>query len=161
MEQLILHLVGDYCTQNHWMANRKTQSTFACLVHVLLYTLPFWLLLEPSMEALAVIAGTHFVIDRWRLAKWWCWFWGVGEPGWVMSTINRWLRALTYIATCDVTVPEPDGQKHDRVQATVEIKMPFQFVYPKAAPEWLAVWLLIIVDNTAHLGINYAALRWL
>jgi len=25
----------------------------------------------------------------------------------------------------------------------------------------LAVWLLIAVDNTTHLAINYAALRWL
>ena len=29
------------------------------------------------------------------------------------------------------------------------------------APPWLGVWLLIIVDNVAHLSINYAALRWL
>ena len=28
-------------------------------------------------------------------------------------------------------------------------------------PDWLAVWLLIICDNTMHLTINYAALRWL
>lgn len=160
MEQLILHLVGDYVTQNHWMANRKTQSTIPCLVHVVLYTLPF-LLLQPSWEALAVIAGTHFVIDRFRLAKYWCRFWGVGEPGWMLETVNRLLRTVSYIVTSEVTVPEPDGQKHDRVQATVEIGVPFQLQYPEAAPAWLAVWLLIIVDNTAHLAINYAALRWL
>ena len=28
-------------------------------------------------------------------------------------------------------------------------------------PPWLAVWLLIIADNTMHLLCNYAALRWL
>jgi len=28
-------------------------------------------------------------------------------------------------------------------------------------PPFLAVWLLIIVDNTAHLAINYAAIAWL
>lgn len=33
--------------------------------------------------------------------------------------------------------------------------------YPSAKPAWLAVWLLIAADNTIHLAINYAALRWL
>jgi len=33
--------------------------------------------------------------------------------------------------------------------------------YPSDTPVWLAVWLMIICDNTIHLAINYAALRWL
>lgn len=33
--------------------------------------------------------------------------------------------------------------------------------YPSERPPWLAVWLLIAADNTIHLAINYAALRWL
>lgn len=33
--------------------------------------------------------------------------------------------------------------------------------YPSERPAWLAVWLLIAADNTLHLAINYAALRWL
>lgn len=33
--------------------------------------------------------------------------------------------------------------------------------YPSARPAWLAVWLLIAADNTLHLAINYASLRWL
>lgn len=33
--------------------------------------------------------------------------------------------------------------------------------YPSDRPAWLAVWLLIAADNTLHLAINYAALRWL
>lgn len=33
--------------------------------------------------------------------------------------------------------------------------------YPDDTPPWLAVWLLIIADNTLHLLINGAALRWL
>ncbi len=30
--------------------------------------------------------------------------------------------------------------------------------YPSATPAWLAVWLLIIADNTLHLLINHYAL---
>lgn len=33
--------------------------------------------------------------------------------------------------------------------------------YSPEKPVWLATWLLIIADNTMHLAINYAALRWL
>jgi hypothetical protein len=33
--------------------------------------------------------------------------------------------------------------------------------YDPAKPAWLAVWLMIAADNTLHLAINYASLRWL
>lgn len=33
--------------------------------------------------------------------------------------------------------------------------------YPADAPPWLAVWLVIIVDNTMHLLINYFAVKYL
>jgi hypothetical protein len=33
--------------------------------------------------------------------------------------------------------------------------------YAPDVPPFLAVWLLIAADNTLHLAINYAALRWL
>ena len=33
--------------------------------------------------------------------------------------------------------------------------------YPEDTPPWLAVWLLIIADNTLHLLINTAAVVWL
>jgi Protein of unknown function (DUF3307) len=33
--------------------------------------------------------------------------------------------------------------------------------YPADVPAWLAVWLMIIADNTMHLVINAASARWL
>lgn len=33
--------------------------------------------------------------------------------------------------------------------------------YPAGTPDWLAVWLLIIADNTLHLLINTAAVVWI
>lgn len=33
--------------------------------------------------------------------------------------------------------------------------------YPADKPAWLATWLLILADNTLHLALNGAALRWL
>lgn len=67
MEQMLCHLVGDYLTQSHWMAENKTKRSWPCFLHCLLYSLPF-LILGSWVAALAIF-GSHFVIDRWRLAR--------------------------------------------------------------------------------------------
>lgn len=33
--------------------------------------------------------------------------------------------------------------------------------YHQDRPVWMVVWLMIIADNTLHLTINYASIRWL
>lgn len=33
--------------------------------------------------------------------------------------------------------------------------------YHKDRPAWLAVWLMIVADNTMHLALNGVALKWL
>lgn len=71
-DQIVAHLVGDYLLQSHWMATEKTKKSIAAAVHAITYTLPF-LLITQSPAALAVICGTHFVIDRWRLARFVVW----------------------------------------------------------------------------------------
>lgn len=73
MKQLLLHLIGDYITQTDWMAKNKTNSHIAAGVHALVYSLPF-LLLNPSLVAFSVILVTHFLIDRYRLARFVCYF---------------------------------------------------------------------------------------
>lgn len=71
-DQLVAHAVGDYILQSDWMAHNKTKDSFAAMVHVLLYAAPF-LLLTDSWTAIAAIAGSHFAIDRWRLARYLVW----------------------------------------------------------------------------------------
>lgn len=66
--QIMAHLVGDYILQSDWMVKEKGSSNLAALVHVVFYTLPFVLITQEPI-ALGIIAGTHFVIDRWRLAR--------------------------------------------------------------------------------------------
>lgn len=123
MEQLLLHLFGDYITQSNWMAKNKASSTLAAAVHAWVYSLPF-LLLNPSLVALAVIAVSHFAIDRWRLARY-----VVFAKNWLNQPSIRW-------------------EDHQTTG------------YHKDSPIWMSVWLLIVADNTLHLCINYAALRW-
>lgn len=72
MTPLLAHLLGDYVIQTDHMAARKTEAHGPALLHAVTYTVPF-LGLTRRWQPLAVIAGTHFAIDRWRLAKHVCW----------------------------------------------------------------------------------------
>lgn len=71
-DQILAHLVGDYLLQSHWMATEKTKQSLAAAVHAGTYTIPF-LFLTWSPAALAFICGTHFLIDRFRLARYLVW----------------------------------------------------------------------------------------
>lgn len=119
---VIAHLVGDYMVQSDWMAVEKTKKSAAALAHVVLYTLPF-LAITRSTAALAFILGTHFVIDRWRLARYVCW-----AKNWLAP--SGWNKPW---AECQATGYTPDK------------------------PAWMAVWLLIVVDNTMHVICNAVA----
>lgn len=66
MEQLLCHLVGDYVLQSHNMAVNKTSSTKWAVYHGIMYSLPFITIASPN--ALFIIAFTHVIIDRFRLA---------------------------------------------------------------------------------------------
>ena len=115
-DQLLAHSVGDYLLQSHWMAENKTKRSDAAAIHALTYALPF-LLLKPSKTQLAVLVGSHFLIDRYRLARHVCW---LKNGPWKKRTATG---------------------------------------YPDEVPAWLAVWLLIIADNTLHIAINGAVLK--
>lgn len=148
MLQLILHLIGDYVTQSDWMANNKTKRSWPALAHAIVYSLPF-LLLGPSWQALVVILGTHFLIDRFRLARF------------VVYLKNRVLQPQPLY-------PEGFSEPFSKeCQDYADFHKKWAWAncsgtgYPADAPPWLAVWLLIAADNTLHLAINYAALRWL
>lgn len=145
MIQLILHFWGDYLFQSDWAANNKTSNSFACLVHATLYSLPF-LLLRPSWAAFAVIFITHFFIDRFRLAKYLVYAKNfLAPPSAIKEIIWR-------------DEPELPGQSGHRKLAWSNCKATG---YPSETPAWMAVWLMIIADNTLHLTINYLALKYL
>lgn len=69
----LAHMVGDYVIQSDWMASEKTKRWWPAIAHAATYALPF-LLLTHSLLALAVIIGTHAVIDHYRLARHVVWF---------------------------------------------------------------------------------------
>jgi hypothetical protein len=122
--QFLAHLTGDYLLQSHWMAQNKTRDNLPAAVHAVTYALPF-LVLTRDPRRLAVIAGSHFVIDRWRLARHVCW-------------------AKNNLA------PPGSNPPWEECKATG---------YPPDAPDWMAVWLMIVADNTMHGLCNWLALR--
>jgi hypothetical protein len=103
------------------MAAEKLTRHGPALAHAASYAACF-LPITRNWRALAVIGGTHFVIDRWRLAK---------HVGWAKNQMAPARYRPPHTATG----------------------------YGPEKPDWMAVWLLIITDNTMHLTINRWALR--
>jgi Protein of unknown function (DUF3307) len=169
-DQLVCHAVGDYILQSDWMANTKTKQSVAAFAHVLTYMLPF-LFLRPSPFALFVIVSTHFVIDRWRLARYVCW-------------AKNWLAIPQRRESCGVVIGmeyTTCGQHYGKnavngtglcerhggteVAPVSPVNYPWSECsatgYHKDRPAWMAVWLMIIADNTMHIFINGLALTYL
>lgn len=119
----LAHLAGDYLIQSHWMATEKTSRWWPAVAHGVTYTIPY-VAVTRSWAALSVIAGTHIVIDRYRLAR-----------------HVVWLKNLA--------APRSHRAPHTATG------------YPDDTPQWMGVWLMIIADNTIHLAINAAAVKWL
>lgn len=134
MEQLLVHLFADYYLQSDWMALNKNKKTLPCFVHCIIYTLPF-LILTRSAIALLVIFGTHFLIDRFSLAKYLIW------------AKNHLNPSLSYYPfdKCKIT-----GFYDDWDSTNVN-----------GRPKFISTWLYIISDNTLHLLINFLALKYL
>lgn len=131
MEQLILHLIGDYILQTHWMAVNKVKSWTVAIIHALVYSLPF-LLLRPSLLGWFVIFSAHAVIDRFSLAKY------------LLYAKNKITSPDLPWTYCTKTgyQDQNEDKKH-------------------YCPMFITFWLYAAADNTLHLIINYASLRWL
>lgn len=108
----IFHLIGDYLFQNDWMAREKVKSNFAAFIHSFTYSALFLFLVSPLFWL--IILGTHFFIDRYRLAVNWIklvnWNWnsinfGYGEEKpmwmsvWLMIIIDNTFHIVINTAT--------------------------------------------------------------
>ena len=140
MKELLAHLTGDYLAQTGWMATNKTSRSDAAAVHAVTYAACF-LPVTHNWKALALIGGTHFAIDRWRLVK-------------------RFIWARDQIAPSDFRHPWDDHVSEtgfhrssawgDEDACSVQ-----------ARPAWLGTALMIVSDNAIHMLINRWALgKW-
>lgn len=118
------------------MALHKTKSWRTTAAHVFAYALPF-LALTTSWKALLVIAGSHAIIDHYRLAR---------HVGWVKNWLApRWME-------------DPETKKK---VANLPWRACAATGYPPDKPAWMAVWLMIIVDQLMHVLCNGLALKYL
>lgn len=128
-DQLVAHAVGDYILQSQWMTDNKRKESFAALIHCALYTLPF-VLITQSVPALTLIFASHFLVDRFGLARYVVWLkngpWDLS--GYPFSGAFPPLKPLT-----------PTG-------------------YPDRVPAWMSTWLFIIADNIIHVVCNAIAI---
>ena len=70
MEYIAAHLTGDFILQNDWMAKNKNGNTIICLIHILVYLMP-WVFTGVSLSAVILIGLQHFLQDRFGLNKKW------------------------------------------------------------------------------------------
>jgi hypothetical protein len=156
-DQLVCHAIGDYVLQSDWMATEKTKRSAAALAHVATYFLPF-LFLTTSWKALVFIVVTHFIIDRWRLARYACWIKNYLAPRWIMPS-GAADDPITFRIGQDAKEPTKGAvpiRLRNRAWAQCS-----GTGYDQTKPPWMAVWLMIITDNIAHVICNALALKYL
>jgi len=151
MEQLLAHFWGDFVLQSDWMAlNKKkpgVQGWIPVLAHSLVYTLMFVMLVH-SWAALAVIFVTHAVIDHYSFLSKFIWARNCLAPKWIKRTGR---------VVGDDFDPNVIWTARNYPWRSCKNNLGFS----PERPDFL-VWLIfIVIDNTLHLTINYAAIRWL
>lgn len=139
-DQGVAHLLGDYVIQSDWMAAEKVTASLPAAAHAVSYAAAF-VPLTRSWRALAVIGGTHFAIDRWRLARHVVWAKNQAAPA-------RYRYPRSHARATGYHPPDcPPGADPTSCSP--------------GKPDWMAVWLMIVADNTLHLLLNRWALqRW-
>lgn len=149
MEQLLVHVFGDYFCQSSWMAINKSKKSLNCLIHVLIYTACF-LILTTSWKALLVIGVTHFLLDRFHTP--------LKRFIWCREHLNSTLSAPPY-KYCDTTGYYDDSPYNTRKSTQDDYVT--GAMYGKPRHFFITIWLYIIHDNWIHLFINYMALKYL
>lgn len=151
MEQLLAHFWGDFVLQTDWMALNKKKpgmhGWIPVLAHSLVYTLMF-LMLTRSWVALAVIFVTHAVIDHYSF---------LSKLIWARNCLSpKWIKRTGRVVEDNF---DPNVTWTARNYPWRSCKDNLGFIPER--PDFL-VWLIfIVIDNTLHLTINYAAIRWL
>lgn len=144
--QLLFHFWGDYILQSDWMATDKTKSSFPAFAHASVYSLPF-VFLAHSVEAMLVILLSHFLIDRFRLARF-----VVYAKNFVFAPPFAYLEKSCGKICDSCRWVLVDKYRWENCKLTG---------YSKEVPPFLAFWLMIITDNILHVTINYLSIKYL
>lgn len=122
---------------------------------------------------LAHLTGDYLIQSHWmateKTKRWWPAIAHAGTYGIPFLLVTQSLIALTVIVGTHAVIDRYRLARHvvwaKNQLAPRSYRRPWSECmatgYPPDAPAWLAVWLLIIADNTVHLAINTAAVLWL
>ena len=152
MEMLLAHAIGDWLLQSQYMASMKVRSAVPALLHVTVYGIVYWVLVGPSWLALVVIVGTHYLIDRYRLAR---------HVNWAANFIApvHWVKVeRDHPWALDEFGPRPFKRLRSTNPPWSECST---YGSPPGVPDHIAFIVMIAVDQILHLVLNWAALRWL
>lgn len=140
MEQLLLHLFGDFIVQNDYVALNKKKNTLKgwiyCLWHCITYSLPF--LLITNWKAVIGIGLTHFIIDKTNIIVYFC------------AIKNNVKHPVCFWHDEECTKLKSTKWKYDISN----------FGYLKERPFAITIWLLIFADNTFHLILNWLFIKY-
>jgi hypothetical protein len=160
-DQLLCHIIGDYVLQSDYMAQNKTNKSWIAMFHAFSYSIPFWFV--ASWRAQVFIIISHFVIDRWRLARYVCWAKNFLAPKHIMLECNIGSSIAKYKKSDEkakITFIDVETVKSVKTR-----NLPWADCsvtgYSKDTPVWMAVWLMIIVDNCMHTLCNALAIKYL
>jgi len=126
-DQIVAHLVGDFFLQSDFMAVNKKERILPCLAHVLSYAVPF-IFLAPSLLAMLVIIGSHFVIDHWDLPQRAIW-----AKNWLLSPPSE---RKTW-ESCSFTGMSPDRQVWLTMWIMIIVDNTFHIIINALALKWL------------------------
>lgn len=134
---LLAHGIGDYVIQPDWIAQEKVKRWWPAFLHGLLYSTPFISL--------------------------------VVFPPWSRGSLLSGLLALAVVGGTHVVFDRFRLARHviwmaNRMLSPRRLWRPWSECsktgYPPEKPEWLAFWLMIIVDNLIHILINSLVIVW-
>lgn len=166
--QLICHIVGDYFIQSDWMATNKAKRNIPCFAHALFYTLVF-LFITRDWAQLAVIGSTHYLIDRYSVAKYLVYAHNFIAPCFKWDLNPKSLNYLKFVfwrAYPEFKYCQPFGfvniggintkavaQGHPEELKKMRLKS-FE------RPHYIQFVVYLIFDNTLHILINGLALTY-
>lgn len=140
---LLAHLIGDYLLQNDWIAMQKTKRwTVAMLhggIHAVVYAALVWLIIADQLSIWGIVRALIAVLII----------------GITHAVIDRLRLAKHFIWVVNQIAPRRNGWTYSWAWAREHSG------YGPGKPDWMAFWLMVIIDNTIHLLIAAAAIYWL
>jgi hypothetical protein len=94
---LVMHLIGDWLLQNHWMATKKVDLRHpAAWIHSGIHGVLLGLVL--GWQAGVVLAVIHMIVDTRAPLRWWSRVFGQTTEGPIGAHVTIWVDQVVHIS---------------------------------------------------------------